>query len=117
MREPVGSRVLPPQLPEFPSRCRCPKTTGVVPIFRRRAISHEAKRRRRMLAGAETQAGIKDDDGLIFSRTRFAPARLDQQRAADFDGLEMPFPRFRPVFAADFCDRRFCRDRFSIRNF
>ncbi len=52
----------------------------------------EAKRRRRMLAGAEAQARIKDDDRLIFSRPALRPAWLDQQCITDFDGLEMPFP-------------------------
>src|ERR1035437_7015834 len=55
-----------------------------------------------MLAGAEAQAGIENDDRLIFARTLFAPARLDEQRAADFLRMKMPLPRFRPVLALHF---------------
>src|ERR1022692_789913 len=62
----------------------------------------QAKRGRRVLSGAETQAGIQNDDRLIFTRRPLDPTRLDQQRAANLDRLEMPLPRFRPVFAAHF---------------
>ena len=52
-----------------------------------------------MLARAEVQAGVENYDGLVLARFTFAPTGFDEQRAADFDGLEMPFLRFCPVFA------------------
>ena len=58
-----------------------------------------------MLAGAEAESGVQHDDRLIFARNFFAPARFDEQGIGDFNGLEMPFPRFRPIFAPDFCQR------------
>ncbi len=53
-----------------------------------------------MLACAETQARIENDDRLIFTRLALDPTRFDQQRVADLNRLEMPFPGLRPVLAA-----------------
>jgi hypothetical protein len=72
-REPACNRVSPPQSPKFQNPCRCPKMIlRCSGRFRRRpaTISLQAKFRRRMLASAETQSGIENDDGLIF-RGRF----------------------------------------------
>ena len=55
-----------------------------------------------MLAGAEAQARIQHHDRLYFSRAALAPARFDKQLTANFNGLEMPFPRFGPIFPAHF---------------
>ena len=102
---PAHNPAWPRQWPGFPSRCRCLKMTGRVPIFATPHQFPQAKCRRRMLAGAETQAGIQHHHRLIFAGPPFAPARFDEQSIADFDGFEMPFPRFGPVFAAHFRQR------------
>ena len=113
--KPASIPVLPPQSPEFPNQCPCPKTTWLW----RRSVSAsfggrrpplnftQTKCRRWMLPGAKTEAGIKHDDGLIFTWKSFAPAWLDEQGIANFDGFEMPFPRFSPVFTAHFLNGDF----------
>src|SRR6185369_16557012 len=62
------------------------------------------KSRGGMLPRAEAQTRIQHDHGLVFARTPLAPAGLDQEGGADFHRLEMTFPGFGPVFAAQFAD-------------
>ena len=64
----------------------------------------QAKGCRGMMAGAETETGIQPHHPLAGTRPPAAPARFDEQRAADFHRLEMALPRFRPVFAPQFLD-------------
>ena len=48
--------------------------------------------RGRMLASAETQAGIKDNHRLVFPGSAAAPGWFDQQPVAKLHGLEVAFP-------------------------
>ena len=52
-----------------------------------------------MMAGAETQPGVQPHHPLAGTRAAAAPARFDEQSAADFHRLEMALPRLRPIFA------------------
>ena len=57
----------------------------------------EAKRSRRVLAGAETKPRIQHDNFLIFARLSLAPTWLDEQSTTDVHRFEMPLPRFLPI--------------------
>ena len=64
----------------------------------------QAKGCRRMLPSAETQARIQHDDSLSSARATTAPARFDEQRAANFQRLEVFFPRISPGLASELSD-------------
>src|SRR5258705_1511632 len=55
-----------------------------------------------MLACAKAQPGVEQHDRLSGPRAALAPSRLNQQRRANFDGLEMTLPGLGPVFPAHF---------------
>ena len=57
-----------------------------------------------MLPGAETQARIQHDDSLSSARATTTPTRLDQQRAAYFQRLEVFFPRISPGLTSELSD-------------
>ena len=67
----------------------------------------EAKVGGGVLAGAETEPGIEDYDGLSRSGFDFGPAGFDDECGTDTDWLEIFLPGFSPIFAADGSDLNF----------
>src|SRR5207249_5892992 len=59
----------------------------------------------RMMSRTEAQARVEYDDDLAFARASAAPTRLDEQRVANLDRLEVMFPCFNPLLLFDLSDR------------
>ena len=71
----------------------------------------QAKEGGGVMAGAEAQSRVQNHHPLAPARPAPAPGGLDEEEAANFDGFEMPFPRFGPVLAGQWFDGDFCRSK------
>ena len=117
MKLAFGNRVPPPSMIDgWPSAS--PSITGSLTPARMSALLGldqflQVKLRGRMLARAEAQAGIEHHQSLAFARTALAPGRLDKQRVADHERLEVPLPGFGPIFAWELRDENAAGAKFQ----
>ena len=63
------------------------------------------------MPGAEAESRVQNHHPLTLARTAAAPAGLDEEKAANFDRFEMPFPGVGPVLARQWFDSDFSRSK------